>query len=67
MAGRLHRRMDERGWAKSDPLYEQVKRTSDEVMRPDTLLLRIGLVANNPSARRLAPVYRPEERPPSAE
>src|SRR5688500_5936153 len=39
---RLHRRMDQRGWAKSDPLYEQVKRTSDEVMRLDMLLMQIS-------------------------
>jgi len=63
---RLHRRMDQRGWAKSDPLYEQVKRTSDE-MRLDMLLMQISLVARNPGARRIAPAYQPEDRPPKAE
>ena len=57
---RLQQRMDQRGWAKSDPLYEQVKRTSDQMMRLDMLLLQIGLVARNPRARRIAPAYRPE-------
>ena len=64
---RLLQRMDERGWAKSDPLYEQVKRAADEVMRLDMLLMQIGLVAHNPRARRIAPAYKPEERSPKAQ
>ena len=64
---RLQQRMDQRGWAKADPLYEQVRRTAQELERLDMLLMQIGLVAKNPRARRIAPAYKPEERPPKAE
>ena len=64
---RVLHRMDHRQWAKSDPLYEQVQRTSDEMMRLDMLLMQISLLARHPRARIIAPAYKPEDRPPKAE